>query len=45
MGVKISNSVGRQEEDRISHMIFADNCYLFSESKEQIIKMIEARRS
>ena len=41
MGVKIRNSVGRQEEDRTSHMIFADNCYLFAESKEQIIKMIQ----
>ena len=41
MGVKIRNSIGRQEEDRISHMIFADNFCLFAESKEQIIKMIE----
>ena len=41
MGVKIRNSIGRQEEDRISHMICTDNCYLFAESKEQIIKMIE----
>ena len=36
MGVKTRNSVGRQEEDRVSHMISADNCYLFAESKEQI---------
>ena len=41
MGVKIRNSVGRHEEDSINPMIFADNCYLFVESKEQIIKMIE----
>ena len=41
MGVKIRNRVGRHEEDRINQMIFADNCYLFAESKEQIIKMIE----
>ena len=41
MGVKIRNSVGRQEEDRVSHMIFADNGYFFAESREQIIKMIE----
>ena len=40
MGVKTRKSVGRQEEDRVSHMIFADNCYLFAESKEQILKMI-----
>ena len=40
MGVKTRNSVGQQEEDRVSHMIFADNCYLFAESKEQILKMI-----
>ena len=24
----------------MNHMIFADNCYLFAESKEQILKMI-----
>ena len=40
MDVKTRNSVGPQEEDRVSHMIFADNCYLFAESKEQISKMI-----
>ena len=40
MGVKTRNSVGRQEEDRVSHMIFADNCYLSAESKEQILKII-----
>ena len=37
MGVKTRNSGGRQEEDRVSHMIFADDCYLFAESKEQIL--------
>ena len=42
-GVKTRISVGRQEEDRVSHMIFADNCYLFAESKEQILKMIGGR--
>ena len=41
MGVEIKNSVGKHEEDRIHHMIFAENCYLFAESKEQIVKMIE----
>ena len=40
MGVKIRNSVGRQEEDRVGHMIFAANWYFFAESKEQILKMI-----
>ena len=36
MGVKIRNSVRRQEEDRISHVIFADNCYFFfAESKNK----------
>ena len=40
MGVKTRHSVGRQEEDRVSHTIFADNCYLFTEWKEQILKMI-----
>ena len=40
MGVKIRNSEVRSKEDRLSHMIFADNCYLFAESKEQMLKMI-----
>ena len=40
MGVKMRNSEVRQKEDGVSHMIFADNCYLFAESREQIIKMI-----
>ena len=31
---------GQQEEYRVSHMIFADNCYLFAASKEEIRKMI-----
>ena len=39
MGVKTRNSGARQEEDRVSHMICADNCYLFAESKEQILQM------
>ena len=41
MGVKIRNSIGRQEQGRVNQMIFAGNCYLFAESKEQIVKMIE----
>ena len=40
MGVKMRNSEVRQKEDRVSHMIFADNCYLFAESKQQTSKMI-----
>ena len=40
MGVKTRNRGGRHEEDRVSHMIFAGNCYLFAEWKEQILKMI-----
>ena len=39
MGVKTNNSGGRQEQDRVSHMIFTDNCYLFN-SKEEILKMV-----
>ena len=27
MSVKTRNSVGRQQEDRVSHMIFADICF------------------
>ena len=41
MGVRTRNRGCRQEEDKVSHMIFADNCYLFAEWKEQILKMIE----
>ena len=40
MGIKIRNSGARHEEGRVNHMIFADNCYFFAESKEQILKMI-----
>ena len=40
MGVKIKGSGVGQEEDRVSHVICADSCYLFAESKEQILKMI-----
>ena len=34
MGVKMKNSEVQQKEDRVSHTIFADNCYLSAESKE-----------
>ena len=40
MGVKMRNCEVRQEEDRVSHMIFADHCCLFAESKEHVLKMI-----
>ena len=40
MGVKMRSSEVRQKEDRVSHIIFADNSYLFAEPKEQIWKMI-----
>ena len=40
MGVSVGNSVGRHEEDRVNHMIFADNCHFFAESTDQVIKMI-----
>ena len=39
LGVKMRNSEVRQQEDRVSHMIFAGNCFLFAESIEQILKM------
>ena len=31
---------GQQEEYRVSHMIFADNCSLFATPKEEFRKMI-----
>ena len=36
------NSEGQQKEDRVSYMIFADNCYLFAESQEQVVKIVDA---
>ena len=40
MGAKTRNSGVRQEEDKVKHIIFADNCHLFAETKEQILEMI-----
>ena len=40
IGVKTKNSGHRQDEDRVSHIIFADNYYIFAESKEQVFKTI-----
>ena len=40
MGVRRRTGEGQQEEYRVSHVIFADNCYLFAASKEDIRKMI-----
>ena len=40
MGFKIRGSRTDQEEERVSHMIFADNCYLFAETKVHILKML-----
>ena len=40
MGIKTKSSGHRQEGDRISHMIFAGNCYIFAESKEQMFRTI-----
>ena len=36
MGVKMRTGEGQQEEYRVDLMIFADNCYLFASSKEEI---------
>ena len=40
MMTKIRGSGTGQEEERVSHMIFVDNCYLFAETKDQILMMI-----
>ena len=40
MEVRMRISEEQQEEYRVSHMIFADSCYLFATSKEEIKKMI-----
>ena len=39
VGVKMRTNEGQREECRVSHMIFADNCYLFFASREEIRKM------
>ena len=40
MGVGMRKGEGQQEEYKVSHMIFADTCYLFATSKEENRKMI-----
>ena len=40
MEVKMRTGEGQQEEYRVNPMIFANNCYLFVSSKEEIRKMI-----
>ena len=40
MEVRMRISEEQQEEYRVSHMIFADSCYLFATSIEEIRKMI-----
>ena len=40
IGTKIRGSRTDQEEGRVRHMIFADNCYLFAETEDQISKML-----
>ena len=39
MGIEIRGSGIGHEVERVSHMIFVDNCHLFAESKDQILKM------
>ena len=40
MGIKIRGSRTDQEEESVSHMIFADNCHHFAETRVQILKML-----
>ena len=40
MGVKMRSGVGPQEEYRVQHVVFADHCYLFATSNEEIRMMI-----
>ena len=40
IGIKIRGSRTDQEEESVSHMIFADNCHLFAETRVQILKML-----
>ena len=39
MGVKLRGNEADHEKEK-SHMIFADNCYLFAETKSEMLKMI-----
>ena len=39
-GVKMRGSETGQEEERVSYMIFADNCFLFAETKSQMLNTI-----
>ena len=38
MGVTLRRSEADQEEEKVSHMIFADKCYLFAETKKSDAK-------
>ena len=40
MGFKIRGSETGQEDKRVSHNIFADNCYLFAETNSQMLEMV-----
>ena len=40
MEIKMRGSEADHEEERVSHVIFTDNCYLFAETKSQMLKMI-----
>ena len=40
MGIKIRGSGNEQKEGRVSHMIFADKCCLFAETKVQTLKKL-----
>ena len=40
IGVRMRTGEGQQEECRVSHMIFADDCCLFAASKKEIRMII-----
>ena len=39
-GVKLRGNEANHEQEKVSHMIFADNCYLSADTKSQMLKMI-----
>ena len=41
MEIRTQRNWHQHERDRITRMIFADNCYIFAEKREQMLNIIE----
>ena len=42
MGIRLQRNWHQHERDRITRMIFADNCYIFAEKREQMFNKAQA---